>query len=61
MDVEITPAPTEQERRTILAALHAADRVPDAYASAWRAAALEDLGDDALAQESGRDARVVEP
>jgi hypothetical protein len=59
--IEITPEPDEDERRAILAALAGAEARPAAYTSRWRAAALADLGDGALAEESGSDAGVVEP
>ena len=61
MTVEITPEPSEEERRAILAALEAVDTRPPAYESRWRAVALDDLRDDALPQESGSNPRVVEP
>ena len=60
MAVEITPEPTDAERRAILAALDAAEAQPPARVSRWRAAGLDDLRDGALAEESGRDAGVVE-
>jgi hypothetical protein len=59
--IEITPEPDEDERRAILAALAAAEATPGAYTSRWRASALADLRDGALAEESGSDAGVVEP
>jgi hypothetical protein len=59
--IEITPEPSEDERRAILAALAAAEAGPGAYRSRWRAAALADLRDGALTEESGSDAGVVEP
>jgi hypothetical protein len=59
--VEITPEPNEDERRAILAALAAAEARPGAYTSRWRASALADLRDGALAEERGSDARIVEP
>jgi hypothetical protein len=59
--IEITPEPSEDERRAILAALMPADLVPAAYTSRWRASALADLRDGALAEESGSDAGVIEP
>jgi hypothetical protein len=59
--IEIVPEPNEDERRAILAALDAAQALPTAYTSRWRASALSDLRDGALAEESGSDARVVEP
>ena len=59
--MEIDPEPSEDERRAILAALAAAEAEPGAYASQWRAAALADLRDGALAEQSGSDAGVVEP
>jgi hypothetical protein len=61
MPIEITPEPNEDERRAILAALAAAETVPAAYTSRWRASALDDLRDGALAQERGSDPGVVEP
>ena len=61
MTFEITPEPSEDERRAIVAALDALEAPPDAYASRWRAAALDDLRDGALAEESGGDAGVVQP
>ena len=61
MAVEITPEPREDERRAILAALETARAGAAAYASRWRASALDDLRDDALRRRAGRDARVVEP
>ena len=61
MNVEITPEPSADERRAILEALEAANARPVAYESRWRASALDDLRDGALAEESGGDAGVVEP
>jgi hypothetical protein len=61
VSIEITPEPTEGERRAIVAALEDADRLPTPYASRWRASALDDLRDGALAEESRRDAGVVQP
>jgi hypothetical protein len=55
MDVEITPEPTEEERRAILRALEQ-EQDQAALPTPWRAAGL---GGDA--PESGRDAGVVEP
>jgi hypothetical protein len=55
------PEPNEDERRAILAALAAAEAQPGAYTSRWRASALADLRDGALAEERGSDARIVEP
>ena len=66
MDAQISPDPTESERRAIAAALGSA-KPQDAYASRWRQAALadlrcEDLGDrDAAAEELWSDPRVIEP
>ena len=60
MAIEITPEPTEAERRAILAALDVVEAQPPARASRWRTAGLDDLRDGALAEESGRDAGVVE-
>jgi hypothetical protein len=59
--IEIVPEPNEDERRAILAALDAAQAVPIAYTSRWRASAFWDLRDGALAEDSGSDPRVVEP
>jgi hypothetical protein len=59
--LEITPEPSEDERRAIAEALQAMQRGPAAYESRWRAAALADLGDDSFAEERGSDAGVVEP
>ena len=61
MTFEITPEPSAEERRAILEALEAAATRPPAYDSRWRASALDDLRDGALAEESGGDAGVVEP
>lgn len=61
MTVEITPEPDEDERRAIVAALGTTDSVPAAYASRWRASALDDLRDGALAEDGGGDAGVVQP
>ena len=63
VDAQISPSPSEPERRAIAAALGSPEP-PSPYASRWRAAALDDLrgdelGGDALAQVWG-DARVVE-
>ena len=65
MDVQIRPDPTESERRAIAVALGSVQPLGP-YASRWRAAALDDLRDDALggdaaAQELRGDTRVVEP
>jgi hypothetical protein len=61
VNVEIKPEPTAEERRAIVAAMTAVQIGPAAYASRWRAAALADLGDDALTEESWSDPGVVEP
>jgi len=61
VDPEISPEPTPEERLAILAALAAAGALPPPYHSAWRAAALEELDGDALAEDPGGDPRVVEP
>ena len=61
MELEVTPPPSEEEQRAIAAALGEAERLPAAYTSRWRAAALDELGDDALPQERGSDARIVQP
>ena len=60
MNVVISPAPTEAERRAILAALDDADGRPAAYASRWRDSALDDLRDDALTEERGSNPGVIE-
>ena len=60
VNVEITPEPSGEERRAILEALEVAEAQPAVYSSQWRASALADLRDGALAEESGSDARVVE-
>ena len=61
MELEITPEPSEDERRAILEALRALQAAPAAYESRWRAAALAELGDGPFTQECGSDAGVVEP
>jgi hypothetical protein len=61
VNVEITPEPSAEERQAILAALDAVNAAPRAYESRWRASALADLRDGALAEESGSDAGIVEP
>jgi hypothetical protein len=61
VNFEITPEPSEDERRAIVGALQAMKAGPAAYASRWRSAALADLGDDPLTEERGSDAGVVEP
>ena len=62
MDLHIEPEPTEQERRAIVAALGGgAEAAPPAYSSRWLLAGLEELRGDALAEEPGGDAGVVEP
>ena len=61
MKVWIKPEPSSEERRAIEAALAAPHAGPPAYASRWRAAALAELGDDALTEESWSDPGVVEP
>jgi hypothetical protein len=58
--VEVTPEPSAAERRAILDALKEMNERPEAYESRWRASALSDLRDGAIAQESGSDAGVVE-
>jgi hypothetical protein len=60
VNIVIKPEPNAEERRAIEAALAAAQAGPPAYASRWRAAALADLGDDALTEESWSDPGVVE-
>ena len=60
MNLEITPEPSEDERRAIVDALEALQAGPAAYESRWRAAALADLGDGSFAEERGSDAGVVE-
>ena len=61
MNVEITPEPTAEERRAILAALDAVEAEPSAYTSRWRVSGLAELCDGALAEESGSDSGVVQP
>jgi hypothetical protein len=61
VNVVIKPEPTAEERRAIEAALAAAQAGLPAYTSRWRAAALAELGDDALTEESRSDPGVVEP
>lgn len=61
MELEITPEPSEAERKAILASLDGDDLRQDAYSSRWRESGLDDLRGDASAEDSGRDARVVEP
>src|SRR5205823_4420132 len=54
VDVEIWPQPSDDERRAILAALGAsAPTGPDAYRSRWRDSGLDDLRDDAAAEDAG--------
>jgi hypothetical protein len=60
VNVAIKPDPTEEERRAILAALATVTAGQAAYASRWRASALE-LSDGALAEEGRSDAGVIEP
>jgi hypothetical protein len=60
MEVEISPEPTESERRAIAAALWPGEP-SGPYASRWRAAALDGLRGDVAAEELRSDARVVEP
>jgi hypothetical protein len=61
VNVVIKPEPTAEERRAIEASLAAQQAGPPADASRWRAAALAELGDDALTEESWSDPGVVEP
>jgi hypothetical protein len=60
VNVEITPEPSAEERRAILDALDEMNGRPAPYESRWRASALAELRDGALAEESGSDAGVVE-
>lgn len=60
MDAQISPDPTESERRAIAAAL-GSPKPPGPYASRWRAAGLDDLDRDAAAEELWSDPHVVEP
>jgi hypothetical protein len=60
MDAQISPEPTDEERRAIAVAL-GPGAVSGPYASRWRAAALDDLRGDAAAEELRSDAGVVEP
>jgi hypothetical protein len=61
VEAEITPEPSEAERRAIAAALETAPKPAGPYASRWRAAALDDLRGNTAAQELGGDAGIVEP
>jgi hypothetical protein len=61
VNVVIKPEPSAEERGAIEAALAAEHAGPPAHASRWRAAALADLGDDALAEERWSDPGVIEP
>ena len=61
MKLEIKPEPSDAERRAIVGAIQAPRVAPAAYENRWRAAALDDLRDGSLAEESGSDARIVEP
>jgi hypothetical protein len=61
VEAEITPEPSEAERRAIAAALETAPKPTGPYASRWRAAALDDLRGNTAAQELGRDPGIVEP
>ena len=61
MKIEIKPEPTEAERRAIDAALRGHRAASSPYDSPWRAAALADLRDGLLAEESRSDPGVVEP
>ena len=59
MELEIRPEPTEEERRAILAALaDEDDRVPSAYHSRWREAALEEGVAEEAPSESGGSAAL---
>ena len=60
VNVEITPEPSAEERRAILDALDELNSRPGPYESRWRASALADLRDGALAEERGSDPGVVE-
>ena len=59
MSVEITPEPSDDERKAILAAL-AEEEADGAAPTPWRAEALGS-GGRAAAPQSWRDAGVVEP
>ena len=61
VEAEIRPEPSDEERRALLAALSGVDALPPAYRSRWRASALDDLRDDAFAEQTGGDPGVVEP
>lgn len=71
MEFELEPEPPPAERRAIIAALERLLPVaaePPAYRSRWRQAGIaeslapaEGLGDRASADQSRRDAGVVEP
>jgi hypothetical protein len=65
VDAQISPDPTELERRAIAAAL-GSPKPPQPYASRWRMAALadlrrDDLNSDSAAEELRSDPRIVEP
>ena len=59
MHVEITPEPSEDERKAILETL-AHEEAEGAEPSPWRAEALGS-GGGAATPQSWRDARIVEP
>jgi hypothetical protein len=59
--LEIKPEPSDAERRAIVGALAAPRVAHAAYESRWRAAALDDLRDGPVAEESWSDAGIVEP
>jgi hypothetical protein len=68
VDLVVTPNPAPEEREAIaiaLAGILAREEAPAAYSSAWRRAGIAEnlggLGDCATAEQTGRDARVVEP
>jgi hypothetical protein len=60
MNIQVTPEPSPEERRAILAAFDQTNARPTPYDSRWRASALSDLRDGALAEDAGSDPGVVE-
>lgn len=66
MTWSVQPEPAdESERQALLAAIERAlaedEAAGEGYVGAWWRAGLEDLGGGPAAQESWRDARIVEP
>jgi hypothetical protein len=60
MNIQVTPEPSPEERRAILAAFDQANARPAPYDSRWRASALSDLRNGALAEDAGSDPGIVE-